>query len=582
MDLFPTPDAVFGKFAESAIADPRKRRRFLSLLNFFGITRYAEKKRQTMIALAERGINPFDIDTVPSNFSGIYAEFGVSILFEKMNDSVAQRATKLIIAALAYRRSLLDGLLETESSGGTAIGTDRNHNLFGRVANVRKTGLKWHKDIKHCRDSTHIVVAVDGFFYKLDVIDDSGTRPAEDILHEIESVMRAATEDNSLPKPYGLITTNMAKSTAGIFYADNPDESVRTIDEAIFLLAIDTRGYPVDENAAAQDINIRNNHNRDYRKSLQLVVLQNGYAGATCNYFAGVEGVLAATFASWLNSYAKAIPPIVAAKRQTSFSKLNFDKIDFGTLPLARLKAKVASYSCDFPLIRTIDAIGKDGIKRLNVSPDAFFHAAAHLAYYERFKKIPSMHNLADIRGIKFGSITRYLTTTGEMAEFLQRQTKPALLNACRAHKEKIGAIKSGDNPIHYAFYYLGTDIGFKPLLALGLFRIFVPDLFTRHISPDIWASNIPALPGIYCQGRFGMLFKFARNNCLAGHYLLFPDHIKICFLANKKSFLESWSFDQALGAAMIKLETILLEPADEGARDRQRVVTGTRLRSPA
>ena len=41
------------------------------------------------------------------------------------------------------------------------------------------------------------------------------------------------------------------------------------------------------------------------------------------------------------------------------------------------------------------------------------------------------------IRGIKFGSITRYLTTTGEMAEFLQSQTKPALLNACRAHKEK-------------------------------------------------------------------------------------------------------------------------------------------------
>ena len=119
MDLFPTPDAVFAKFAESAIAEPRKRRRFLSLLNLFGITSYAEKKRQKMIALAERDINPFDIDTVPNNFSGIYAEFGVSILFEKMNDSVAQRATKLILAALAYRRSLLDGLLEKELSGGS-------------------------------------------------------------------------------------------------------------------------------------------------------------------------------------------------------------------------------------------------------------------------------------------------------------------------------------------------------------------------------------------------------------------------------------------------------------------------------
>jgi hypothetical protein len=95
-------------------------------------------------------------------------------------------------------------------------------------------------------------------------------------------------------------------------------------------------------------------------------------------------------------------------------------------------------------------------------------------------------------------------------------------------------------------------------LLAIALFRMFVPDLFTKHISPDIWASNIPALPGIYCQGRFGMLFKFARNNCLAGHYMLFPDHIRICFLSNKKVFLESWPFDRALNDAMIRLKHIL------------------------
>jgi hypothetical protein len=559
MDLFPTPDTVFRKFAELAVAEPRKRKRFLALLNLFGITSYAEKNRQKMISLAERGINPFDIDTVPNNFSGIYAEFGVSILFEKTTDSVAQRATKLIAAALEYRRSLLDDLLEKEVTGGTVIDNDRNHNLFGRVANIRKTGLKWSKDIKHCRDSRHIVVAVNGSFYKLDVIDGNDREiAAEDILHDIESIIVAAAEDKSPAKSYGLITTCIVKPAADIFYADNLDESIKTIDEAIFLIAIDTAEYPANENDAAQAIHIRNNHNRDYRKSLQLVVLQNGYSGATCNYFAGVEGVLAAKFASWVSSRANTIPPVVAAKKQNRYSKLDFDKVDFEKLPLAQLTAKVTRYSCDFPLIKKIDAIGKDGIKRLNVSPDAFFHAAAHLAYYERFKKIPSVHNLADIRGIKFGSITRYLTTTAEMTEFLQSQTRPALLNACRAHKEKIVAIKSGDNPIHYAYYYLYTAIGFKPLLAIVLFRIFVPDLFTKHISPDIWASNIPALPGIYCQGRFGMRFTFARNNCLAGHYLLFPDHIKICFLSNKKSFLESWQFDRALSDAMIKLKQIL------------------------
>ena len=136
--------------------------------------------------------------------------------------------------------------------------------------------------------------------------------------------MQAAAEDKSAPKPYGLITANMAKSTAGIFYADNPDESVKTIDEAIFLIAIDTKGYPADENAAAQDINIRNNHNRDYRKSLQLVVLQNGYSGATCNFFAGVEGVLAARFASWINFICKDNPADRCGKEADPLLKTEF------------------------------------------------------------------------------------------------------------------------------------------------------------------------------------------------------------------------------------------------------------------
>jgi hypothetical protein len=96
------------------------------------------------------------------------------------------------------------------------------------------------------------------------------------------------------------------------------------------------------------------------------------------------------------------------------------------------------------------------------------------------------------------------------------------------------------------------------PLLGMILFKAFVPDIFRKHVSPDIGASNIPALPGIYCVGRFGMFFKAARKNCLAGHYLIFPDHIKTCFLASERNFLESWQFDRSLEEAMTKLKRIL------------------------
>ena len=207
------------------------------------------------------------------------------------------------------------------------------------------------------------------------------------------------------------------------------------------------------KNEAAQDLHMRNHHNRDYRKSLQVAVLENGYAGATINFFAEIEGVFAARFASCVSSRARNIPPIIAGERSDDVARLKFATIDFDRLPLRKLKGKIARYSCRLPLIGKVEAIGRDGIKQLRVSPDAFFHVAAHLAYYEKFKKIPTVHNFADMRGIKFGSITRYLSTTDEIVEFLRDQTRPALLNALDAHGKAIAVIKSGSSPLQLCLF---------------------------------------------------------------------------------------------------------------------------------
>jgi hypothetical protein len=560
MDSFPNADSIFAKIADSTIARPRKRTHFLSLLNLFGITDYAEDNRRKMISLADRGINPFDIDTVPKGFRGIYPEMSVSILFEKCDGSIEQRAAKLVLATLKYRQALLENSLERETSGGAVIDNYRNHNFFGRVANIKRAGLlKWTKDIKQCKNSSHIIVAVNGAFYKLDVIDESGsTKAPGTILSNIESIIRAGERNKTKTKMYGVITTNIARSSENIFYSDKLDDSIRTIDEAIFLLAIDNVSCPTDENEAAKDLHIRNHYNRDYRKSLQIVILENGFSGATINYFAEIEGVFAARFASWVATYAGEFPQIIADETSDTVARLEFETIDFDRLPISKLKRKIARYVCDLPLIKRIDIIGRDEIKQLKVSPDAFFHAAAHLAYYEKFKRVPAVHNFADIRGIKFGSITRYLSTTNELTAFLKDQTRSSLLKAFDAHRRAIAVIKSGDYPLHYAYYYLYVGGGLRPLLGLILFKIFFPNILRTHISPDIGASNIPGLPGIYCMGRFGTFFKHARRNCLAGHYLIFPDHIKTCFLANERSFLESWQFDRSLEDAIIKLKRIL------------------------
>ncbi len=151
MDPFPTADAIFARIAEATIDGPRKRRRFLWLLERLGIIGPAENNRLKMISLAERGINPFDLETVPKGFSGIYPEFSVSILFERMDGPLAQRAAKVVLGTLEYRQSLLENSVERETSGGAVIDNYRSHNFFGRTANIRRAGSEWSKQIKHCR-----------------------------------------------------------------------------------------------------------------------------------------------------------------------------------------------------------------------------------------------------------------------------------------------------------------------------------------------------------------------------------------------------------------------------------------------
>ncbi|HEY1360906.1 MAG TPA: choline/carnitine O-acyltransferase [Xanthobacteraceae bacterium] len=562
---FPAADSIFTKIAEDAIDSPLRRKLFLRALRLLGIVRSAESRRRQMMALAEQGMDPFDLRSIPIGpFVTILPETSFSILLERSNDPIAERAAKLLHAALQYRQLTLGEALSEE-----AAAHDMRRHLFGRVANLRKIGLRLTRSVKECSNSAHVVVAVNGAYYRLDVIDRNGSvfNP-ELLLHGIESILRAARQDSSPLKPYGLLTAHVSRPAAENFLAAKLDESIRTIDDSILLLAIDDLKDPKNESEAAQDLHIRNYHNRDYRKALQLVVMRNGFSGAVFNHFAGIEGVTATQFASWLASYANGMPQIAATgdigQEQV---KLEFASIDFGKLPIAKLEAGILRCVTNFSPFERIDALGKDAIKRLNASPDAFFHAAAHLAYYEKFGRIPFVHNFSDMRGVKFGFITRYLSTNPELVAFLQSQTRPALLRAFEAHKRLIREVKSGDNPIHHVIFYLFASVNLKAVIAGMLFTCFIPDFFKRYLSPDIWASNIPGLPGIHCVGRFGTLFSPARNGCLAGQYLLFPDHIKVCFVTRNRKTLESWRFDQALSSAMMKLKRILASDEDADAR---------------
>ena len=551
-DAFPSAASVLEQFA--AIAAPRKRKLLFSLLQVLGIVRAAETGRQGMIRQAANGINPFDLHVVPDGFGGILPEFSFSILFDRTTDLPLQRAAKLLLAALEYRERL-----RSASSGG--VGWERQRHIFGRVVNLRRAGMKWRRTVKDCTDSAHIAVAARGHYYLLEVLDAAGSiLPAAQLLSGLAAIRKAAAGETAAPSHYGLLTANMARASAAVFHAVPPDPSIAAIDDAILLMAMDDDVFPRDANEAARLLHFGDLRNRDYRKALQLVVLGNGWSGGNFNLFAGIEGAPGVEFAAWIPGRALAMADIDATPAQAAICRrLAFDTVAFASLPLPHLQRGIDRYRCDLPLIKTIDSFGKEDIKRLNVSPDAFFHAAAHLAYFDAFKRPPTVHGFSDIRRHRFQSITRHLSTTPEMLAFLHTRTKPALIAALEAHGRQAAAVKAGNFPVHFVFFYLFTKPGPRSLLAMLLFRMFIPRALATYASPDIWASNIPAVPGIHAVGRFGTYFKMVRRNCLAGHYLLFPDCIRICFLSRDDRILRGgWQFERALAQAIATLRRIL------------------------
>lgn len=537
---------MFSAFAASDIADDGRRDAFLSWLDRLGITAFAKRRRDAMRALADRGIDPFDTGTMSLRFNGVFPGFSFSVVLEPRPDDSISHAARLAHAALRYRHG---------TSAGRAGDEPPLLHLFGRTVDASRRRGRWTKRITDSPDSRHIAVAVRGRYFRLPVVAENGTLfDAAWIAGQLRHIVDRAVAAKE-GEPYGVWSAAGTDLLVQRMKAD-PDPAIRSLDEALFLLALDLDRTGANDNEAARAIHVAGYRNRDYRKALQIVVLGDGRAGIVCNLFAGVEGVAGARFASWL--YTQAAHPL---KQTGQPPPPCFSSLEFRVLPQRQtneLERKIARLRCDLPFIKQIGIIGREGLKALGVSPDAFFHAAMHLAYYRRFGRPPFIHNFADMRALAFGSITRYLSTTREMTKFAHAPSNSTLIEACAAHGRQIAAIKAGDHPAHYIYHYLLTCGGLRPLLAMVLFRLFVPDVVRRHLSPDIWASSLPALDGLACEGRFGVHSLHARKNGLVGHYMQFPDRIVVSFASKDSGFLRDWDFPAALESAMVDMIELL------------------------
>lgn len=532
-DSFPVAATVIEQFACENIESSFKRKVFGKLFQIFGLTYYCESNRQAMLAIARDKKNPFDVDVVSKNFKGIYPELSYSIILEKddENDCI-KRAAKLIYVALQYE--------------------ENNASIFSKTVNLTKCGKSWKKEVLQTLNSSTIAIIKNQAFYKLQVKADGKILSLEKIYAALKKLKTAEKLDN-----YGLVTACQDDEIAKLL----KKYSLQDLNEALFIVAIDEESKSQSLNDFGRYLHILGCKNKDYRKSIQFLIDGNCNAGITFNLFSGIEGVAASNFASFVALNAQKLRIDGNENDAADFSAINFSqfKENSKSLDFAGITSKLQNKIIHKDTIFRIDSISKNKIKKLNVSPDAFFHVALHLFYFKKMKKVPFIHNFIDLRTGENGTISRYLTTSNQIKKFLQTKQKSDLLAAFVEHKNRIEKIRAGHYPLHFLYHYLfRPNKSKKPFLAVILLNLFIKDFIIKFISPTIWASNIPALPGVECLGRFATKLSFVRKDAIAGHYLLFDDHIKICFLANSQDAEILHDINIEIEQAMLELVDII------------------------
>lgn len=507
-----------------------------------------------------------------------YPEISASFILEPDGEAdPIRKAAQAVHGALLFRSQLLNKRVTPEYESGRPQDMGRYRYLFSRITISSLQQNKMRHVVTDFPASREIIVAIEGAFYTLQVIGDDGhALPYREFYRQISALVEHARtyKKSSLADqiPFGLLTVLHNRCSARLFQSltEENRSAIDRINQALFLVAIDINDCPASMDKNFRSIHCENYHNRDHRRSMQIVITGNGRVGVVVNPHAGIGGSLSAKFASEIYKTCQALASDGTDLGQLKSETAKYERLDLKSRNLGgwqktieSLERKVlsqisiASQKCSF----RIDGVGADDFKKQKVSADAAFHCGLQLAYYRVFGKIPSVGNFINLRTVKYGDIWRYECNSDDMRRFILNPDAASLRAAMQKHKELIKYHKAANDE-----FYLGArtlfrlinqgDVRFSAFVMLMLMgKLFIKDFIPRFISPDIWVSHIPEFEGVEIAGRAGVQLSYLEPDGLGGHFMMFPDHVKVCLPRSSRRHrrqLQEGEFERELQSCLL------------------------------
>lgn len=473
------------------------------------------------------------------------------------------RATGLVVGALAHLRSVSTGRFAPVQRRGVPFSMEGHKYLFGttRIPGVDRDTVRspYSDEAPGPPTSRHILVLHRGAITRLDVIGPDGRAhsPAE-----IRAALEAISAGSSSGEGVGRFTTmpraDWARTRDDLRKLGSNADALDTVETALFCLCLED-AEPADLQEACAELLGGDASNRWFDKAVSLIVFGDGSAGINGEHCM-LDGtpviefldVILATPAAELAAMAEAVEQGPVHAEPVSFD------LDDG------LRRRLAEAGAAFreraentvSMLVDIPQFGSDRAKGLGVSPDAFVQLAFQLAHrrskgftgasYESISTRTFHHGRTEAMRVVTPEVVRFVDAMTGGAPAAERLT--ALPDAAAAHVARAKQCQAGDAPEQHLWEL--------QLLQRRLGGGREPSLYSspgwQRMRHDYLSTS--AVPSVHIQA-FG--FGATSSDCIGVAYWMLPEKFTVYLCTPREVGAQLPRFAEQLAAAVAEMSAL-------------------------
>ncbi|KAJ2663734.1 Carnitine O-acetyltransferase mitochondrial [Coemansia sp. RSA 1200] len=373
--------------------------------------------------------------------------------------SQARLAASLIESSVRFRDDLESGRLEHDNLRGKAMCMHQYQYVFGTCRHPGAS-IDW-TEVYPRAESSHIAVAHKGRFFVLRVPETMGDR--QSTIDSIERLLQKiidSTENLSRTRSIGILTAALrddwfaARECLLQVSVDN-SASLRALESAAFLVSLDTTS-PTTHKEFSLACHCGDGVDRFFDKNFQIIVFANGRYGFNGEHSltdATTDMRLCNTMVREAEALSLEHPLLLGAVAADGFGAEEL-KFSYSTELISHIRKAIDYFDTTVAAHElstlTFDSYGKENIKKMQVSPDAFVQMAMQLAYYRKYRYVPPTYESASTKAFSRGRTETSRSVSHHSVEWCKAmvdspettslQTKSELLRQAIAHQSQFTA----------------------------------------------------------------------------------------------------------------------------------------------